>query len=140
MKKKIDVAEDALVVYPFPPEDLDLLPRLRVVRVHNARVLRLQRCTRTQHISNSISATHDTRHTKQESESRARIRTRDDGVLEMRLEPPPPLAQRARIVRADVRHRVDDEPALGAFCEHLDHEGERREEAPGEDWMMGLGQ
>ena len=58
----------------------------------------------------------------------------------MRLEPPPPLAQRARIVRADVRYRVDHQPALGAFCERLDHEGERREEAPGEDWTMGLGQ
>ena len=43
MKKKIDVAEDALVVYPFPPEDLDLLPRLRIVRVHNTRIFRLQR-------------------------------------------------------------------------------------------------
>ena len=47
--------------------------------------------------------------------------------------PPPPLPQRARIVRANVAHGVDGEAVGGTRGEGGEDEGEGGEEAAGED-------
>ena len=126
--------QNALVVYPLPAEHLDLLPRLRVVRVHHARVLGFERCNR-----HRFSVSGANRDRDRDGDVFWAL-TWDDHLLESRLETPPPLAQRAGIVRANVRHGVDDEPALRTARERLDEERERREEAPGENYTWGASQ
>lgn len=54
-------------------------------------------------------------------------------LFKTRDEPTLPLAQRSRVVRANVRNGVNGEPTVRAGRERLDKERERWEEAAWED-------